>query len=181
MQRQRRRRHRQGGLSLWAGAILLLLVGYRIWVSQSAPVEIGESGFYRVHRVVDGDTVVLDGGTRVRLLGVDTPETKAPDRPVEPLGPEAAEFTRSHVEGRMVRLQFDRERKDRYDRLLAYVFIDDWFLNEELIRHGFSRAQLQYPYGSAMKRRFRAAENEARQARVGIWADRFVASPHAAH
>ena len=171
MERQRRRGHRQGRPSVWAGLLLLLLVAYRVWVSQSAPVPVTEEGFYRVQRVVDGDTLILDGGSRVRLLGVDTPETKDPHRPVQLLGPEAAEFTRKHVEGRRVKLQFDRERKDRYDRLLAYLFIDDWFLNEELIRHGFSRAQLQYPYSAAMKRRFRAAEEQARRARAGLWAE----------
>ena len=67
-------------------------------------------------------------------------------------------------------LQFDRERQDRYHRVLAYVYRDDWMLNEELIRAGFSRAETRFPYSSAMKRRFRAAEKEARENNRGLWA-----------
>jgi micrococcal nuclease len=133
-------------------------------------VDLGDSGqICFVERAVDGDTLLLRGGERVRLLGVDTPESVAPDRPVEPLGPEASAFTKRWVAGREVRLEFDKERRDRHGRLLAYVYVGDDLLNEELIRAGFSRAQTQFPYSNAMKRRFRVAEAEARAACVGLW------------
>jgi hypothetical protein len=67
--------------------------------------------------VVDGDTLVLQNDERVRLIGVDTPETKHPTKPVEPFGPEASSFTKRAVEGKLVRLKFDREKRDRYQRL----------------------------------------------------------------
>ena len=137
---------------------------------EPAPFSFDSPGPHRVERVIDGDTLVLAGGTRVRLLGVDTPETRHPNRPPEPLGKEATAFTRRHVEGKEVTLRFDRQRRDRYRRVLAYVYVDDWFLNEELIRAGYSRAETQYPYSSAMKRRFRQAEEEARRANRGLWA-----------
>ncbi|MBI3863447.1 MAG: thermonuclease family protein [Planctomycetia bacterium] len=127
----------------------------------------GETAF--VERAVDGDTLLLADRTRIRLLGVDTPETKRPDWPVEPFGPEAHEFTRSHVEHRQVRLEFDKERRDKYDRVLAYVYVGDWFLNEELIRAGMGRAVTNHPYSESMKRRFRAAQSEAKRERRGIW------------
>ncbi len=150
---------------------LVVTVGQRLWRldDRRAAFEFEPGATAIVERVVDGDTLVLQGGQRVRLLGVDTPETVHPERPVEPFGPEATEFTRRHVAGRTVRLEFDRERRDRYRRILAYVYRDDWFLNEELIRAGLSRAELRYPYREAMKRRFRAAETEARHNRAGIW------------
>lgn len=125
---------------------------------------------YVVERAIDGDTLLLTNGERLRLLGVDTPETVHPSHPVELLGPEASQFTKRMAEGRTVRLGFDKERRDRYGRLLAYVYVGGLMLNEELIRAGLSEAQLQYPYSDAMKRRFRRAEDEARQARRGIWA-----------
>ena len=126
----------------------------------------------QVKRVVDGDTLLLEDGQRVRLIGIDTPETKRPDFPVEPLGPEASQFTTALVGDGQVRLEFDRERLDQYHRLLAYVYLPDGrLLNEEIIRAGFSQAQLQYPYRSDMKQRFREAEEEARSARRGLWAD----------
>ena len=169
------RRYRK--LRPWAaGLILVALIAaalLRQWFDQPAgeAFSFDSAGPYRVQRVVDGDTLVLDDGTRVRLIGVDTPETKHPRKPVERLGPEAAAFTRRHVEGKLVTLQFDRERRDKYRRVLAYVYREDWFLNEELIRAGFSRAVTRYPYSARMKRVFRAAESEARNARRGLWAE----------
>ena len=122
-----------------------------------------------VERVIDGDTLAVDGNQRVRLLGVDTPETVKPEMPVQPWGPEASEFAKRHVEGKMVRLEFDREKHDRYNRVLAYVYVGEWFLNEELIRAGLSPAVTKYPFRADMKQRFRAAEEQARRNKVGIW------------
>ena len=127
-----------------------------------------ESGTCRVDRVVDGDTLVV-GGEKVRLIGANTPETVKRDWPIEPWGPEATAFTKDFVAGGAVRLEFDGPRRDKYERLLAYVWVGDRMLNEELIRAGLARAELQYRYSAAMKARFRRAEAEARAARRGIW------------
>lgn len=160
----------------WAGLIvallLLTLVAVRVVLPLTRPDDFsfGSPGPYLVMRVVDGDTLLLRGGTRVRLIGVDTPESVHPRTPAEPLSREAAEFTRRHVAGQFVRLQFDRERRDRYHRVLAYVWVDGACLNEELILAGYSRAETGFPYSAAMKRRFLAAESQARQAERGIWA-----------
>ncbi len=158
--------------ALSVGVLFVCLIAYRFRhpLGDPATIQYESPGPYLVQRVVDGDTLLLAGGARVRLLGVDTPETKHPHRPVEPLGPEAADFTRRHVEGRRVRLQFDRERRDVYHRILAYVFVDDWFLNEQLILAGYSRAETRFPYSQSMKRRFRKAEQRAREAKRGMWA-----------
>ena len=128
-------------------------------------------GIYQVERVIDGDTFKLANGERVRLIGVNTPETVDPRRPVERFGPEASAFTKSRLTGKSVRLDFDKERRDRYGRLLAYVYVDDRFLNEELIERGFGHAETQYPYSSAMKKRFRAAEDQAKAAHRGLWGE----------
>ena len=137
---------------------------------RDAPIDPSVPGqFYRVERVVDGDTLKLANGERVRLIGVNTPESVAEDRPVEPLGPESSLFTKKMVDGKTVELRFDKERLDQYGRTLAYVYVDGVLLNEELIRAGYSRAQLQYPYSNAMKKRFRQAEDEAKAAGRGLW------------
>ena len=159
-------------LTFRAVAVLVItaLAAWRFIVDEPAPPAPHAPGSAAVVlRAVDGDTLLLADDTRVRLLGVDTPETKRPEAPVEPWGAEAHEFTRSYVEGRTVRLEFDKERHDKYDRVLAYVYLGDWFLNEELIRAGMGRAITNHPYSEAMKRRFRAAEREAQQQRRGIW------------
>ncbi len=171
--RLRRRRVRLRSIpSTWAVLVLAFLIAARYFGQQEEPRDavFRSPGPFRVTRVVDGDTLVLAGGHRIRLIGVDTPETKHPNKPVEPLGPEASQFTQRHVEGRNVTLKFDRERIDRYHRILAYVYVGDWFLNEELILAGFSRAETRYPFDANIKRRFRNAEQTAREQRRGIWA-----------
>lgn len=155
----------------WVALVLALAAAWRLWslgtFEPAPPLAPGAEVF--VARAVDGDTLLLADGRRVRLIGVDTPETKREGAPVEPFGPEAHEFTARLVERRRVRLEFDRERHDKYQRILAYVYIDDKLLNEELLRAGLGRALLKYPYNESMKRRFRKAEGEARRARLGIW------------
>jgi micrococcal nuclease len=126
-------------------------------------------GSWRVTRVIDGDTLVLQNDARVRLIGVDTPETKHPTKPIEPFGPEASSFTKRAVEGKVVQLKFDREKRDRYQRLLAYVYLDDWCLNEEIIRAGYSKCITRYPFDRSMKARFKLAEDEAKTSRRGLW------------
>jgi micrococcal nuclease len=125
----------------------------------------------RVERVVDGDTLVIEGGVRVRLIGVDTPESAIPDVPPEPLGPEASEFTRRFVASarNRLRLTFDREPYDRHGRRLAWAWNGDTLLNEELVRAGFSRAVTVHPYSEPMKDRLRAVEREAKRSKLGIW------------
>ena len=123
-----------------------------------------------VERVVDGDTLVVAGGDRVRLIGVDTPETHHPSKPAEPFGLEAFEYTREMVEGKHVTLQFDPgESRDRYGRTLAYVYVDGQFLNEALLLNGYARALTRYPFSAEMKSRFRAAEAQAKSKKIGIW------------
>lgn len=157
--------------TLLLGLMLALLLAARLLRPEGpSPGEVVRQPSQVVERVIDGDTLLLTGGLRVRLIGVDTPETKHPDLPVEPLGREATAFVRSLIGEEPVRLEFDRERLDRYQRLLAYVWLPDGrLLNEELIRAGFSAAVTGYPYRQDMKRRFVEAEAQARAAGVGMW------------
>ena len=121
-----------------------------------------------VERVVDGDTIIVRGVGRVRLIGVDTPETVAPGRPVEFFGREASAFAKRLLEGRRVRLEYDRERTDRYGRTLAYVHLaDGTFANAEIIRRGYGHAYTRFPFRHLD--RFRRLEREARSAGRGLW------------
>jgi len=122
-------------------------------------------------RVVDGDTIILDGYERVRLIGVDTPETKHPKKPVQYFGKEAYEFTRRMVEGKKVRLEYDWQRKDKYGRTLAYVFLEDGtFLNAEIIKQGYGFAYTRYPFKYLEE--FRKYEREARES--GRWGEMII-------
>ncbi len=162
------------GRPLIVVGLILLVVLLRFLgadLSRLPTPEALPEGTYRVERVVDGDTLIVEGGARVRLIGADTPETVKPDHPVEPYGPEARGYTEQFIGDARgtVRLQLDRQRKDRFDRFLAYVFAGDRMLNEELVREGLARARTEFDYSPSMKRRFRRAEEEARSAGRGIW------------
>lgn len=172
------RRKKSGGGSLLKtliGLILLVVLGFALALQDSdseSPHPDGiQSGSYKVERCVDGDTIVLEGNIKIRLIGADTPETKKPNWPVEPFGPEAAAFTKDTIEqaGNHVRIEFDGPKTDRYNRTLAHVYVGDVLLSEELIRRGFATAELQYRFSEKMKERFREAEYEAQKARRGIW------------
>lgn len=124
-----------------------------------------------VVEVVDGDTIRVARDGRpdtVRLLGVDTPETVAPGRPVECFGPEAAAFTRRSLVGRTVRLEFDVETRDPYGRLLAFVVVDGRRFNDELLRRGLATL-LVIPPNGRHGRALLDAEFEARRAHRGLW------------
>ncbi|MGH9165163.1 MAG: thermonuclease family protein [Acidimicrobiales bacterium] len=124
-----------------------------------------------VERVVDGDTIVVSGGERVRLIGVDTPETKDPRRPVGCFGQQASDFTASLLpEGARVRLVGDAEPRDRYDRLLAYAYRlpDGLFVNAELVRQGYAQVLTIAP-NVAHSAEFVDLAAEARTAGRGLW------------
>lgn len=119
-------------------------------------------------RVVDGDTIVLDGNEKVRLIGVDTPETKDPRKPVQYFGKEAYEFTKGLVEGNKVRLEYNQTRIDKYGRTLAYVYLEDGtFLNAEIIKQGYGFAYTRFPFKYLEE--FRQYERDARENERGLW------------
>lgn len=121
-----------------------------------------------VVEAIDGDTLRLEGGEKVRLIGVDTPETKHPTKPVEYFGREASAFTKRLAEGRTVRLEFDQDTKDKYGRTLAYVYLaDGTFLNAEIIRQGYGHAYTRFPF--KYMEEFRKHEREARENSRGLW------------
>jgi micrococcal nuclease len=134
-----------------------------------------ENSARKVIRVVDGDTLVLDPNEKVRLIGVDTPETVHPKKVVECFGREAGEFMKKLVSGKKVRLEFDEantfvSHKDRYGRTLGYVFLEDGtLLNAEIIRQGYGHAYTRFPFRYLEE--FRSLERRAREQGLGLWAD----------
>lgn len=127
----------------------------------------------RVVRVIDGDTIVVGPNEKVRLIGVDTPESVHPRKKQACFGKEAKLFTRDAVEGKSVRLVLDkvnakRRHKDRYGRTLAYAYLDDGrMLNRELIRQGYAYAYTRFHFGHLVE--FRELERQARRQTVGLW------------
>jgi micrococcal nuclease len=127
----------------------------------------------RVERVVDGDTVIVrlaGARERVRLIGVDTPETVKPGSPVECFGKAASKFAHGLLDGERVRLEQDAEARDRYGRLLAYVhrIRDDLFVNAELVRRGYAQP-LTIPPNVRHADEFAALARAARANGRGLW------------
>jgi endonuclease YncB( thermonuclease family) len=124
-----------------------------------------------VARVIAGDTMHLSTGEAVRLIGVDTSEPKQSMMPALPPEQEASAFTTQLVEGKKVRLEFDVQRKDKYRRLLAYVYVGDIMLNAELVRQGYAQVAT-VPPNIKYQELFLQLQREAREAKRGLWGER---------
>jgi endonuclease YncB( thermonuclease family) len=131
-------------------------------------------GYYFVSKVYDGDTIAvnMDGREeKVRMIGVDTPETHKPNSPVECYGQQASEYTTKMLAGKEVKLEPDplNQNRDRYQRLLRYIYTKDGQLyNAELIRQGYGFAYLSFPFTKAEE--FRQLQTKARANNAGLWA-----------
>lgn len=127
-----------------------------------------EAGTHLVTMIVDGDTVLLENGESVRYLGVDTPETHHPVRGLECYGPEATERNKELVEGKRVRLEADQTDRDRYGRLLRYVYVDGVFVNAKLVEEGYAYSSY-YPPDTEYYEQLLALELQAEQDGRGLW------------
>ena len=158
---------------------LAVLVWYVLFTTLCAPVHAADQALTaEVVRVVDGDTVVIQLDAReesIRLIGVDTPETVQPTLGVEPFGPEASAFTKSLLPpGTQVRLELDVQERDRYGRLLAYVYLTDGrTVNAELLRAGLAQL-LTVPPNVKYVELFTRLHREAREDGRGMWGEQPV-------
>jgi len=121
-----------------------------------------------VRRVIDGDTIELVDGRRVRYIGVNTPETVDPRKPVECFGREASDENKRLVEGRLVQLEKDVSETDKYGRLLRYVYVGTIFVNDYLVRQGFARVETVSP-DVRYADQFVSAQHDARDNNRGLW------------
>lgn len=162
-----------------AGIVTSLVLAGLLWIGQrygwleKITSDVSPSGMYRVSSFEDGDTISVDmNGTieRVRFIGVDTPETQDPRKPVQCYGKAASEFTRNLIGDNSVRLEADpaNTNRDRYNRLLRYIYLPDGTLvNAEIIRQGYGFAYTSFPFERIDE--FRALEKHAREQNLGLW------------
>ncbi len=170
------RRHRRRLTVASLVTLIFALIGF----FQVAPSSFKQTvlatqpGLWHVAKVVDGDTINVTMGTgkeTVRLLGIDTPETHDPRKPVQCFGQRASDYTKSLLEGKDVRLEPDPTDSDRdkYHRLLRYVYLPDGTLiNAKLVSEGYAFAYVIFPLTKLDE--FRALETDARQHNRGLWA-----------
>ncbi len=122
----------------------------------------------RVVRVIDGDTIVVQGVGTVRYIGIDTPELHHPRRPVERFAARAAAMNRGLVAGRTVRLETDVEERDVHGRLLAYVYVGDVMVNLRLVAQGAAEA-FPFPPNTLHRDEFSRLQGEAMRMGRGQW------------
>ncbi|MEK7202935.1 MAG: thermonuclease family protein [Patescibacteria group bacterium] len=122
----------------------------------------------KVIRVIDGDTIEIENKEKVRYIGIDAPETVDQRKPIQCFGKEAFNKNKELVEGKITRLEKDITDKDKYNRLLRYVWVKDVFVNLELVKQGFAYS---YSYPSDIKYQdlFIKAQQEAMKAKRGLW------------
>lgn len=164
-------------------AASLLYFGVKSFApARSASSVPDKGGYFFVERVVDGDTLKLSGGQKVRLLGIDTPELHESDKllrdaarskkdiaAIKGLGRKAADFTKSLVEGKRVRLEYDVKKRDRYGRTLAYVYLEDGtFVNAKIIEEGYAQV-MTIPPNVKFADYFLKLERDAREKGKGLW------------
>lgn len=155
----------------------LTLVGQQLgWFDEAAKqVQQNDPGLYAVTRFSDGDTITVDmNGTKetIRMIGVDTPETHDPDVPVQCYGPAASAYTKNLIGKNKVRLEADptNQNRDRYDRLLRYVYLPDGRLVQaEIIKNGYGFAYTLFPFTKSKE--FVSLQEQAKGQNKGLWSN----------
>ncbi|HSH55481.1 MAG TPA: thermonuclease family protein [Candidatus Limnocylindrales bacterium] len=164
-------------------SLITAVLGLFIWLGQeqgwfaraAEQAEQNSPGLYHVQRFSDGDTITVDmngNPETIRMIGVDTPETHDPRKPVQCYGPAASAFTKNAITaaGSQVRLEADSQstNRDRYDRLLRYVYLPDGTLfNKRLISEGYGFYYPYFPFDKSKE--FNEAQEQARAAHRGLW------------
>ena len=163
-------------------ASLIYLGTKNLVFTNNEPRTTGDTAYYTVSRVVDGDTIVLSDGRKIRLIGVDTPEVYYCEKllrdskksgqdikTIQALGKRASAFTKELCLGKKVRLEYDAERYDRYKRTLAYVYLEDGtFVNAKIMQEGFAQV-MTIPPNVKHADLFLKLQKEAREANRGLW------------
>lgn len=171
-------------LTVFSGCEQAARKSFRARHKKAAPAEFAQKDYdsILVTRAVDGDTLVLANGQRLRLIGIDTPEMHESNKlrrdsermrqdveVIKALGRRSYQFTKELVEGKKVKLEFDIERRDKYGRLLAYAYLEDGtFVNAEIIRQGYA-SLMTYPPNVKYADLFLKLYQEARVNKRGLW------------
>ena len=157
--------------------ILVLIAVIALWLYLKGTTAPELHGLYNVVRVVDGDTIIVDidgAETRVRIIGIDTPESVHPDDTLNSeRGKVASDYTSALLTGKQVYLEYGEEKTDKYGRTLAYVFLSDKTMIEaELLKNGMAEVMTIEP-NSKYASYFECIEDEAKRNRSGFWSEQY--------
>lgn len=159
------------------GLGISLALGYQNhwWIGVKKSAASNQPGLYKITQFYDGDTIAVDmdgNEEKIRMIGVDTPETHDPRKAAQCFGEEASSFTKTLIGNKRVRLESDptNTNRDRYNRLLRYIYLPDGRLvNLEIIKQGYGFAYLGFPFTKANE--FREHQEKARESESGLWSN----------
>ncbi len=165
-------------------SFLLVLIGLLCVFLFSVTVKTNVYGDILIVKVFDGDTILLENGEKVRLIGIDCPEAYESDKlyrdiqrtgqdikTIQEMGKKACDFTRNLVMGKKVRLEIDVEKRDKYKRLLAYAYLQDGtFVNAKIVEQGYAQP-MTIPPNVKYAKLFQKLYQEARENKRGLWKD----------
>jgi micrococcal nuclease len=166
-----RKNLRKASLYLVIG-ISLILIGFVVFTLKKpevvtvipSPTPAPVVTFSKVLRVIDGDTIVIDGGQKVRYIGMNTPEVETNDC----FANEATKANKDLVLGKEIHLEKGISETDKYGRLLRYVYVGEQFVNDELVKNGFAKVETVQP-NVKYKDEFISSQNYARENKLGLW------------
>jgi micrococcal nuclease len=160
----------------WMGLFLIIFFGFSFayfknrltFTNPLVQTNVSQPNYVKVERVIDGDTIVLTTGQKVRYIGIDTPEIVDPNKPIECFGKEAMVENQKLVEGKTVRLEKDISEMDKYGRLLRYVYVENIMVNSQLVQTGFAKI-MSIPPDIKYYNILKLAQSEAKNNHVGLW------------
>jgi micrococcal nuclease len=151
--------------------IIIVLIAYNMLSSDKTPENFENMEKTVVERAVDGDTIVISGGERVRMIGINTPESVKEAGDPEYFGKEASRYTSNNLEGKTIYLEKDVSETDDYGRLLRYIYLEDGtFYNEKIVKEGYAFAGT-YPPDVKYNEILQEAERFARENNLGLWGE----------
>jgi micrococcal nuclease len=133
-------------------------------ISLTTPTSLNSPTFARVTKVIDGDTIEIENGDRVRYIGINTPEVEIS----ECYATEASEINKNLVLGKVVKLEKDVSETDKYGRLLRYVYVGDMFVDDYLVKNGYAKIET-VPPDVEYKDEFLQSQNYAKENNLGLW------------
>jgi micrococcal nuclease len=168
-------------VSLLSALILLFISGITAYFTISSNNSTDDQDLYEVTHVSDGDTITVKDSKgesfKVRYIGMDTPESVKPNTPVQCFALKASDYNKSLVNGKKVKMEKDVEDKDRYDRLLRYIYIDadndgkyDEMVNDKLVKEGYAKVAT-FPPNIKYVEKFLASQKSAQENNLGLWKD----------
>jgi micrococcal nuclease len=157
--------------------VIIFLLFVFSYISAISPTIPTPKQLVKLSYVIDGDTIIVDGNKKIRYIGINTSELKTKTTPDECYAREASDENKKLLDNKQIFLEKDVSETDKYGRLLRYVWADDIFINDFLVRNGFAKIDT-YPPDTKYYYQFKQAEKEAKENNLGLWKTCIISDRH---